>query len=177
MSQSTWNETQSPMEPQVVRNREVIVQCIGGLTQYAAELRQRAVPGEQARIPALRELVGEMAAYWSLWAFPDGRTPEAYQEKFDSRVAEAERTDAPLAATMEQIVATLFGLYIHAMDRIPHLGKDGIQKVTACKDLICTLKRDWNFNPAVLDAMPDNIETSLRKWFEREQTRDTGGGQ
>ena len=175
MPHYTLKEMIDLMEPQAVRDKSLIVRCIGGLTQYAAELRQRAIPNEQTRIPILRELVSEMAAYWNLEEFSDGGTPEAYQKDFDSRVAGAERAGEPLATTHEQKTDAIFGLYRYAMDMIPSLGADGVQAVTVCKDLIHTLAREWAFDLPRLNTMCGNIETSLREQAECERKLGMGG--
>ena len=117
MPHYTLKEMIDLMEPQAVRDKSLIVRCIGGLTQYAAELRQRAIPNEQTRIPILRELVSEMAAYWNLEEFSDGGTPEAYQKDFDSRVAGAERAGEPLATTHELSNGIRNQKYIRSINR------------------------------------------------------------
>ena len=57
------------MEPQAQRDKKLIVQCIDGLTEYAAELRQKAGDAGKAKSSALRELIDwliqDIAAFWN----------------------------------------------------------------------------------------------------------------
>lgn len=62
----TLDELITLMEPQAQRDKKLIVQCIDGLTEYAAELRQKAGDAGKAESSALRELIDRLEGYWGL---------------------------------------------------------------------------------------------------------------
>lgn len=62
----TLDELINTMEPQVRKDKALISKCIDGLTEYAAELRQKAGDPGKAQTPDLRRLVSELEGCWGL---------------------------------------------------------------------------------------------------------------
>ena len=89
----------------------------------------------QAKIPALRELVGQLPTYWVLQEEPGGMDEAGHQAAFDRRVEEAAITATPLEATETQKSDAVYGLYRYAMDLIPNQGVDAQADVEGCRDL------------------------------------------
>lgn len=61
----TLDELINAMEPQARKDKALISKCVDGLTEYAAELRQKAGDAGKEQISALRRLVDELAGYTS----------------------------------------------------------------------------------------------------------------
>lgn len=59
----TLDELINAMEPQARKDKALISKCVDGLTEYAAELRQKAGDAGKEQISALRRLVDELAGY------------------------------------------------------------------------------------------------------------------
>lgn len=55
------DELINAMEPQARKDKALISKCVDGLTEYAAELRQKAGDAGKEQISALRRLVDELA--------------------------------------------------------------------------------------------------------------------
>ena len=53
----TLDELINAMEPQARKDKALISKCVDGLTEYAAELRQKAGDAGKEQISALRRLV------------------------------------------------------------------------------------------------------------------------
>lgn len=67
----TLDELINAMEPQARKDKALISKCVDGLTEYAAELRQKAGDAGKEQISALRRLVDELAGYRQLcWFHP-----------------------------------------------------------------------------------------------------------
>lgn len=62
----TLDELINAMEPQARKDKALISKCVDGLTEYAAELRQKAGDAGKEQISALRRLVDELAGYVAL---------------------------------------------------------------------------------------------------------------
>ena len=157
----TLDELLQLMEPQARKDKAMTVRCIDGLTQYAAELRQRGGSEGQAKIPALRELVGQLTTYWGLQEEPGGMDKAGHQAAFDRRVEEAAITATPLEATGAQKSDAVYGLYRYAMDLIPNLGVDAQADVEGCRDLIRELEAWWDFGSPALDRLCDEIDQTM----------------
>lgn len=61
----TLDELINAMEPQARKDKALISKCVDGLTEYAAELRQKAGDAGKEQISALRRLVDELAGYFT----------------------------------------------------------------------------------------------------------------
>lgn len=171
----TLDEVAESMEAQARKDKALAVKCIGGLTQYAAGLRQKAGSGGQERIEDLRELVGCLACYWCLEDEPGGMDEAGYQDIFDRRVAEAGEADRPWSPSPEQKSDTVYGLYCYAMDLIPNLGADAQEDILGSRDLIREIEQFWDFGSPVLDRMCVDIETALQAQAAREAELEMGG--
>lgn len=66
MLRMTLDELINAMEPQARKDKALISKCVDGLTEYAAELRQKAGDAGKEQISALRRLVDELVGYWGL---------------------------------------------------------------------------------------------------------------
>ena len=71
----TLDELINAMEPQARKDKALISKCVDGLTEYAAELRQKAGDAGKEQISALRRLVDELAGYWGLDAQTGDHVP------------------------------------------------------------------------------------------------------
>ena len=60
MLRMTLDELINAMEPQARKDKALISKCVDGLTEYAAELRQKAGDAGKEQISALRRLVDEL---------------------------------------------------------------------------------------------------------------------
>ena len=80
----TLDELINTMEPQVRKDKALISKCIDGLTEYAAELRQKAGDPGKAQTPDLRRLVSELEGCWGL----DTEVVD-YVAAFDRKIQEA----------------------------------------------------------------------------------------
>lgn len=92
----TLDELINAMEPQARKDKALISKCVDGLTEYAAELRQKAGDAGKEQISALRRLVDELAGYgyivetenyrYCLRCNPVPGDYQAYLTAFDLRV-------------------------------------------------------------------------------------------
>lgn len=164
----TLDEVAESTEAQAKADKALAVRCVGGLTQYAAELRQKAGPGAQERIQALRELVGCLASYWGLEDEPGGMDEAGCREAFDRRLAEAGEADRPWSPTPEQKSDTVCGLYRYAMDLIPNLGVEAEKDILGSRDLIREIEQFWDLASPTLDQMCAGIETAMQAQAARE---------
>lgn len=171
----TLDELLQAMEPQAQKDKALAARCIDGLTQYAAELRQRGGPEGQAKLPALRELVGQLPTYWGLKDEPDGLDESVCHAAFDLRIAEAAATATPLEATGAQRSDTVYGLYRYAMDLILNLGVDAQADIEGCRDLIRELETWWDFGSPVLDGLCAEIDQAMAAQAAREAEFDATG--
>lgn len=171
----TLDEALECMKAQAEADKALAARCIEGLTEYAAELRQKAGPGGQERVPAPRELAGCLAGYWGLKDEPDGMGEAEYQEAFDRRVAEAGEADRPWSPTPEQKSDTVHGLYRYAMDLIPNLGVEAEKDILGSRDLIREIAQFWDFGSPALDRMCADIETGMQAQAAREAPFEMGG--
>ena len=175
MQMYTLGEFAQRIEIQARKDKALAVRCIDGLTQYAAELRQRGGSEGQATIPALRELVGQLPTYWVLQEEPGGMDEAGHQAAFDRRVEEAAITDTPLEATGAQKSDAVYGLYRYAMDLIPNLGVDAQADVEGCRDLIRELEAWWDFGSPALDGLCAGIDEAMAAQAAREREFEMGG--
>lgn len=65
MLRMTLDELINAMEPQARKDKALISKCVDGLTEYAAELRQKAGDAGKEQISALRRLVDELVGYFT----------------------------------------------------------------------------------------------------------------
>ena len=175
MQMYTLEEIAQLMEHQARKDKDLAVRCIDGLTQYAAELRQRGGREGRDKIPALRELVGQLPTYWVLREEPGGMDEAGHQAAFDRRVEEAAITATPLEATGAQKSDTVYGLYRYAMDLIPNLGVEAQADVEGCRDLIRELEAWWDFGSPVLDGLYAEIGQAMAAQAARELEFEMGG--
>lgn len=171
----TLTELLEVMEPQNKKDKALAVRCIEGLTEYAAELRQKAGPGCQERISALRELVGCLAGYWVLMEEPGGMYDVEYQEVFDRRMAEAEVSDHTWSPSSNQKCDTVYGLYRYALDLIPNFGRESEKEVLELRDLIREIEQFWDFGSPALDKMCVQIEMAMQEQVMWEAKFRIGG--
>lgn len=82
----TLDELINAMEPQARKDKALISKCVDGLTEYAAELRQKAGDAGKEQISALRRLVDELAGYWGL----DAKTVD-HVTAFDRKIQEVDQ--------------------------------------------------------------------------------------
>ena len=165
----TVDELIKQMEPQARKDKALAVRCIDGLTQYAAELRQKVYPQGENKIRALRELVGQLSPYWGLQDEPGGMDGTGYQAAFDLRVAEAAATASPLEVTSAQKSDTVYGLYRYAMDLIPNLGVDAQADIFGARDLIREIEKFWDFGSPMLDDLCADIDHAMSAQAARER--------
>ena len=104
----TLDELINTMEPQVRKDKALISKCIDGLTEYAAELRQKAGDPGKAQTPDLRRLVSELEGCWGL----DTEVVD-YVAAFDRKIQEADQATHPWAPTQEQRGAVMKRLREH----------------------------------------------------------------
>ena len=171
----TLDELLKEMEPQGRKDQALAIKCIDGLTQYAAELRQRGGPEGQAKIPDLRKLVGYMADYWALGTAPGGLDGADCQEKFDRRIEEAGAAATPWYPSPGQKSDVVLGLYRYATDLIPNLGSEAKDEIIGCKALIREVEAFWDFGSPLLDQLCDDIDTELQEQISRENKLEMGG--
>ena len=171
----TLDEIIKLMEPQARKDKALAVRCIDGLTEYAAELRQKAGPDGRERTGPLRTLVSTLAGYWGLDDEPGSLGVKGHTEAFDRRMAEADMADGPWSPSPEQKGDTVYGLYRYAMDLIPNLGADAREDIRECGKLIREIEQFWDFGSPVLDELCDDIDSALREQMEREAAIEMGG--
>lgn len=152
----TLDELITLMEPQAQRDKKLIVQCIDGLTEYAAELRQKAGDAGKAESSALRELIDRLEGYWGL-----DNSGENRLSAFDRRMREAEQSEQPWAPVQDQINGAVLGLYRYAMDMIPGQGaSEAAEQVAECERLISGFT-------AAISSIPAGRTRVTRLSFER----------
>lgn len=167
----TLDELIKAMEPQAQKDKLLITKCIDGLTEYAAELRQRAGDQGKAQTPALRSLIDGLECYWGL---DDGDVDHA--AVFDQRMREADQANWPWAPTAEQMGATVQGLYRYAMEMISGQGsEDARGPVADCEKLMREIAGFWDFGSPVLDDLCTQMNASLREQEAWENTVKMGG--
>lgn len=128
----TLDELINAMEPQARKDKALISKCVDGLTEYAAELRQKAGDAGKEQISALRRLVDELAGYWGL----DAKTVD-HVTAFDRKIQEVDQAVHQWTPTQEHRDAVIQGLYLYAIDMISSLGSDGAREsVTECERLM-----------------------------------------
>ncbi len=101
----TLDELINTMEPQVRKDKALISKCIDGLTEYAAELRQKAGDPGKAQTPDLRRLVSELEGCWGLDTLDEGDIHDAVI----SAMNELFRMQAAKDAVKAGIAAVLAG--------------------------------------------------------------------
>lgn len=92
----TLDELINAMEPQARKDKALISKCVDGLTEYAAELRQKAGDAGKEQISALRRLVDELAGYWGL----DAKTVD-HVTAFDRKIQEVDQAVHQWTPTQE----------------------------------------------------------------------------
>lgn len=95
----TLDELINAMEPQARKDKALISKCVDGLTEYAAELRQKAGDAGKEQISALRRLVDELAGYWGL----DAKTVD-HVTAFDRKIQEVDQAVHQWTPTQEHKV-------------------------------------------------------------------------
>lgn len=95
----TLDELINAMEPQARKDKALISKCVDGLTEYAAELRQKAGDAGKEQISALRRLVDELAGYWGL----DAKTVD-HVTAFDRKIQEVDQAVHQWTPTQEHII-------------------------------------------------------------------------
>ena len=162
----TLDELITLMEPQAQRDKKLIVQCIDGLTEYAAELRQKAGDAGKAESSALRELIDRLEGYWGL-----DNSGENRLSAFDRRMREAEQSEQPWAPVQDQINGAVLGLYRYAMDMIPGQGaSEAAEQVAECERLMRNIAAFWNCASPSLDSLCSQMQEALRdqsEWMSR----------
>jgi len=167
----TLDELINAMEPQARKDKALITKCIDGLTEYAAELRQKAGDAGKEQISALRRLVSELEGYWGL----DTEAVD-HVAAFDRKIQEADQVTHPWAPTQEQRGAVMKGICRHSMDMISSLGADNARgRVAECERLIREIAGFWEFDSLVLDDLCAQIEASLKEQEVWENTVEMGG--
>lgn len=151
--------------------------CIEGLTGYAAELRQRAGPGGQARTQALRKLVDSIASYWGLWDEELPMVRENFLIAFDCRMKNADTATAPLQTSAALTADVLYGLYRYGLDLIPNMGSDAAEELHSITSLIQEAAKFWDVGSPVVDQLCTNIDAALKHQTERERAPQLGGYQ
>lgn len=113
----TLDELINAMEPQARKDKALISKCVDGLTEYAAELRQKAGAAGKEQISALRRLVDELAGYWGL----DAKTVD-HVTAFDRKIQEVDQAVHQWTPTQEHTVGWSWQhpapKYLSAMRRI-----------------------------------------------------------
>lgn len=167
----TLDELINTMEPQVRKDKALISKCIDGLTEYAAELRQKAGDPGKAQTPDLRRLVSELEGCWGL----DTEDVD-YVAAFDRKIQEADQATHPWAPTQEQRGAVMKGICLHSVDIISSLGADDARgRVAGCERLIQEIAGFWDFDSLVPDDLCAQIEASLKEQEVWENTVEMGG--
>ena len=167
----TLDELITLMEPQAQRDKKLIVQGIDGLTEYAAELRQKAGDAGKAESSALRELIDRLEGYWGL-----DNSGENRLSAFDRRMREAEQSEQPWAPVQDQINGAVLGLYRYAMDMIPGQGaSEAAEQVAECERLMRNIAAFWNCASPSLDSLCSQMQEALRDQSEWENSVRMGG--
>ena len=152
----TLDELINTMEPQVRKDKALISKCIDGLTEYAAELRQKAGDPGKAQTPDLRRLVSELEGCWGL----DTEVVD-YVAAFDRKIQEADQATHPWAPTQEQRGAVMKGICLHSVDIISSLGADDARgRVAGCERLIVWSRRCSAMKNTLV--MPSSKRPTLR---------------
>ena len=159
------------MEPQARKDKALISKCVDGLTEYAAELRQKAGDAGKEQISALRRLVDELAGYWGL----DAKTVD-HVTAFDRKIQEVDQAVHQWTPTQEHRDAVIQGLYLYAIDMISSLGSDGAREsVTECERLMREIAGFWGYESPALDDLYAQIRASLKDQEAWENTVEIGG--
>ena len=154
----TLDELINAMEPQARKDKALISKCVDGLTEYAAELRQKAGDAGKEQISALRRLVDELAGYWGL----DAKTVD-HVTAFDRKIQEVDQAVHQWTPTQEHRDAVIQGLYLYAIDMISSLGSDGAREsVTECERLMREIAGFWGYESPALDDLYAQIRASLK---------------
>lgn len=167
----TLDELLSAMEPQAQKDRALIAQCIDGLTEYAAELRQKDGGAGKVRTPYVRAMIDRLESYWVL-----DNSDESFLDTFDRRMREADQAVQLWTPTEEQMRGTVLGLYRYATDMIPGQGADyAAEPVTECEQLMREIAAFWGINSRNLDDLCIRMKDLLREQRAWEKTVEMGG--
>ena len=167
----TLDELINAMEPQARKDKALISKCVDGLTEYAAELRQKAGDAGKEQISDLRRLVDELAGYWGL----DAKTVD-HVTAFDRKIQEVDQAVHQWTPTQEHRDAVIQGLYLYAIDMISSLGSDGAREsVTECERLMREIAGFWGYESPALDDLYAQIRASLKDQEAWENTVEIGG--
>ena len=113
----TVEELLTLMGPEFQRQKNVMRQCIAGLTEYAAQL---AVRGHEDQLPRLRMVCIEMAEFWGLAEddTPEGarNMAEQYGSAFDHAVSTARGAGCAPGLGEQAVQNTLAGLELYARE-------------------------------------------------------------
>jgi len=135
------------IEPRYRVYEEQIRRCISGLTTYAA---QQAAAHQDVQLSMLRDLIMEMATYWSLDGAldkaSDERMERQYGGSFDQAVLNARQSGQPPALTDQEKQDILTGLEVHAQEVSNDEGLDSC--IQQNRDLARQLRAEWQMEQA-----------------------------
>lgn len=154
----------------------MMANCIDGLTEYAAELRQRAGERGKEQTPILRDLVDKLVSYWNLaMGQTDGNS---YLADFDQRMQEADQAEQPLAPSQEQVDYFMKGLCGYVIDMVSGQGSEYAKKaMECCEKLMREAAEFWGIASPTLDPLFEEMQTEIQKQQEYEMQFEAEGSQ
>ena len=162
MNRSEQNSPSSLMHIVKDDPRTLMPICIAGLTLYAAEVRQRYGDApEYDKSDDIRELIQDIAMYWSLDENSDEIASERFIEPFDGILEEAVLMEEPLPKNAELMLSAVFGLYRYAEDLTATQGDDGSDLIDSVMETMREMADLWGISTDNIEILCDRIDSLM----------------
>ncbi|WP_300756176.1 hypothetical protein [uncultured Oscillibacter sp.] len=158
----TVDQLLAQMEPQYQVYKNMMRQCIAGLTEHAVQL---AVQGREDDLPRLRQLCVEMAEFWVL---TEDDTPKGFREMaekcgsaFDRAVSSARDAGRAPAMSEQTRQNVLSGLELYAQEMRAN-DEELEDWALECDILAEDLEERWRLEPGTVEF---NLKHQQTMWF------------
>ena len=166
MPSYTLDELIKMMEPQALRDRALMNECVIGLGTYAAQnARERS---SHELINKTRELVNRIVGYWGLNEEEQAPSLEEYLQGYDMQVYHAKKSAAPVIAPLQLQTDTINGLFRYGADMIVSQGNTAMSGILDMGDLMKKLAGYWNYEPyAAVEELAGHLTAEVRTMLDK----------
>jgi len=159
----TLNELIEKMEPQNIRDKSLIRKCIDGLTVYASQ--QAQADAMSSKIPEMRTLIENLAAYWGLDDGSIENSKRDFLEPFEKSI-KAAMQGAELDNGYQHSAAVIYGLYRYGEDMVCSQGDIAKDYILSASELMKEISSAWDFESHVLDDLTARLEAEVQSFSE-----------
>lgn len=151
MPSYTLDELIEQMRPQAERDMALMLDCVDGLTLYAAQ--QAAADPASPKVAEMRGLIENLDGYWGL----DEIDPDILRS-FDERIGSV-TPDAELSGEIAKYQAnTVYGLYRTGEDMVVSMGDSAADEIRSLSGLIKEIASAWDFESHILDNLTAHLD-------------------